>query len=124
MLVQDIMVSELAVISPDATISDAVAVMLIEGTTSLFVTSKDSLLGIITDKDVLYGVVAKGFGPTDRKVWEFMNLRPPVANPGMNMLELVLLMDKHRITKLPVIVEQKLVGCVTLADVAASLDLL
>jgi CBS domain-containing protein len=124
MLVQDIMASELATISPNATIADAAAVMLLAGTTSLFVTAKDFLLGIITDKDVLYGVVAKGFGPTDRKVWEFMTLKPPVANPGMNMLELVLLMDRHRLTKLPVVVEEKLVGSVTLADVAASLDLL
>lgn len=124
MLVQDIMVSDLATISPSASITEASATMLQKGTTSLFVSNEDRLLGIITDRDILYGVVAQGLLPSSRQVWEFMDFNPPVAHPDMSMLELVSLMDRYRLTKLPVVGNGKLVGTVTLADIAAKLDLI
>ncbi|HZD58873.1 MAG TPA: CBS domain-containing protein [Anaerolineae bacterium] len=123
MLVQDIMASDTMTISPSASIAEASAAMLQKGTTSLFASNGGRLLGIITDRDILYGVVAKGLSPTDRKVWEFMDFNPPVAYPSMSMLELVSLMDRHRLTRLPVVKDGKLVGTVTLADVAAKLDI-
>lgn len=124
MLVQDVMVSNIATISPSASITEASAVMLQKGTTSLFASDGGRLLGIITDRDILYSVVAQGLSPVDRRVWEFMDLNPPVVHPGMNMLELVSLMDRHRLTKLPVVGGGKLIGMVTLAGIAAKLDLI
>lgn len=124
MFVQDIMVSDLVTIRPSATITEAALTMLHKGTTSLFVTEGDRLLGVITDQDILYGVVAQGLPPTHMMVWEFMNLKPPVAYPGMDVINLISLMERHRLTKLPVIDNTKLVGTITLADIAAKLDLI
>lgn len=124
MFVQDIMVSDLITIRPFASIAAAAAVMLQKGTTSLFVTHKDKLLGIITDSDILYNVVAQGFTPADHQVWEFMDFNPPVADPGMDILALISLMDRYRLTKFPVVEDGRLLGTVTMADIAAKLDLM
>ncbi|MDI6717100.1 MAG: CBS domain-containing protein [Actinomycetota bacterium] len=124
MFVQDVMVSYLTTVSPSATIAEAAAIMLQKGTTSLFVTHEEKLLGVITDADILYGVVAQGFTPTQMFVWEFMNHRPPVTHPRMDILELISIMERHKLTKLPVVSEGRLVGTVTLADIASKLDLI
>ncbi|MHB8840192.1 MAG: CBS domain-containing protein [Candidatus Aquicultor sp.] len=124
MVVQDIMVSDLVTIDPSASIAGAAAVMLQKGTTSLFVTHSEKLLGIITDSDILYNVVAQGYAPAEHQIWEFMDFNPPVANPGMDILALISLMDKYRLTKLPVVEAGKLIGTVTLADIASKLDLM
>ncbi len=124
MVVQDIMVSDLVTIDPSASIAGAAAVMRQKGTTSLFVTHAEKLLGIITDSDILYNVVAQGYAPAAHQIWEFMDFNPPVANPGMDILALISLMDKYRLTKLPVIEVGKLIGTVTLADIASKLDLM
>ncbi|HEY3374367.1 MAG TPA: CBS domain-containing protein [Candidatus Aquicultor sp.] len=123
MHVQDIMVAELVTIRSTTTIANAAAVMLQRGAALLFVTHGDRLLGVITDSDILYDVVAQGF-PTDRKVWEFMELNPPVANPEMDIIELISIMDKYRLTRLPVVDNGKLIASVTLADIAEKLDLM
>lgn len=124
MLVQDIMVSDLVTISPSATITEAASTMLYRGTTSLFVAEGDRLLGVITDQDILYSVVAQGLSPMHIVVWEFMNYNPPVAYPGMDIISLISIMELHRLTKLPVIDDAKLIGTITLADIAAKLDLI
>jgi CBS domain-containing protein len=124
MFVQDIMASDFVTISPSASIAKAAAVMLQKGTSSLFVSDGDRLLGIITDSDILYGVVAQGFSPADSKIWEFMDFDPPVTFPDMDILELISIMDRCRLTKLPVVDEGRLVGTVTLADIAAKLNLM
>jgi CIC family chloride channel protein len=117
------MVAELVTIRSTTTIANAAAVMLQRGAALLFVTHGDRLLGVITDSDILYDVVAQGF-PTDRKVWEFMELNPPVANPEMDIIELISIMDKYRLTRLPVVDNGKLIASVTLADIAEKLDLM
>lgn len=123
MLVQDIMVSDLVTVRPTATIAGAAAIMMQSGSPLLFVSDKERLLGIITDADILYGAVAQGF-PTDMLVWQFMDLNPPIASPDMDIFDLITLMDRYRITKLPVVSDGRLLGTVTLADIAARLDII
>jgi len=121
MFVQDVMVSDLPKINPSATIAEAAATMLQRNTTLLLVASGDRLLGTITEADIMYGVVAQGFS-SSRQIWEFMDFSPPTTNPDADVFELIDIMDKHRLTKIPVVDKGRLVGTVTLADIAAKLS--
>lgn len=122
MFVQDVMVSDLPKISPSATIAEAAATMLQRSTTMLLVADGYRLLGTITEADIMYSVVAQGFSP-NRQIWEFMDFSPPTTKPDADVFELINLMDKHRLTKIPVIDKGRLVGTVTLAGIAARLNL-
>jgi len=122
MFVQDVMVSDLPKINPSATIAQAAATMLQRSTTMLLVANGDRLLGTITEADIMYSVVAQGFSP-NRQIWEFMDFSPPTTKPEADVLELINMMNKHRLTKIPVIDKGRLVGTVTLADIAARLSL-
>lgn len=122
MFVQDVMVSDLPKINPSATIAEAAAMMLQRNTTLLLVVNGDRLLGTITEADIMYGVVAQGFSP-NRQIWEFMDFSPPTTKPDVDVLELINIMNKHRLTKIPVVDKGRLVGTVALADIAAKLNL-
>lgn len=90
---------------------------------ALIVTVGQKLIGILTDSHILYGAVAGGHDVRDRRVWEFMSANPPVASPEMDVEDLLKLMQRHRVRRLPVVSDNKVVGLVSLADVATHLEL-
>ena len=60
MLVSEIMAKALEFISPDATVQDAATLMGELDVGALPVGSADDLVGILTDRDILFRVVAEG----------------------------------------------------------------
>lgn len=58
LLVRDVMRKDVVTISPDADIGEAVTKMLERNVGSLLVTEGNELKGIVTEKDIIYGLVA------------------------------------------------------------------
>ncbi len=56
----EVMSREVKTVDPEADIAEAASLMLREGTDSLLVVNdKEEMLGIVTERDILYGVVAR-----------------------------------------------------------------
>ena len=61
---------KLTAVSSELTVTDAAKVMSESKTDSVLVFENEAVVGIITDKDIISGVVAKGIDPTKVTVKE------------------------------------------------------
>ena len=84
----------------------------------LIAVEKGKAMGIITERDLLKRVVAKAKDATKTKVKEIMTSPLVVVEPNMDLEEAVKMMFQMKIKKLAVVDEKKLVGLVSLTDIA------
>ena len=121
MLVKEVMTREIIAIPPDETIESAAVTMTHCGISSLIIRGERSVLGILTERDVLTRVVARGEDPRIVKVGDVMTSQLISVNPDASVDEASELMLKNRIKKLPIIDNNKpdrVLGILSLTDVA------
>ena len=118
MHVKDVMVKEIITVRPTTKIKDAVELMNKNEIGCLVVTRKDKPVGIMTERDILKKIVCGSKNPEQTRVSEIMS-RPLVVGRGdMDWLEAVKLMLDRNIKKLPILDGERLVGLLTLTDIA------
>jgi CBS domain-containing protein len=116
--VKDVMVKEVITVNPDTKIRDAVELMNKNEIGCLVVTRKGKPLGIMTERDVLKKIVCQSKNPEQARVSEIMSKPLIVGRIDMDWREAAKLMLDHDIKKLPILDGEKLVGLVTLTDIA------
>ncbi len=121
MLVQSVMKKEVVTISPEATAAEAAALLEEKGLRSLVVTENREVKGIITDSDFIFRVVSKGRDPNQTKVKEIMTANPKTVSPDLDVFEAVKIMEDLKIRRLPVVKDNKLVGILSVGDLASHL---
>ncbi len=122
MKIKDIMTPEAHVITPDATVHAAAKVMASKKTGMLPVHQDDRLIGIITDRDIVRNVVAKGLN-CDQPVQSAMTQDVLYCRAGDEAADIARNMAANAVRRLPVVNEDKrLVGVVSLADIAEKSD--
>lgn len=121
MKVKDIMTKQVVTIDPLARICDAARLMKSSGVRFLLVTHGDRPIGVITDRDILMKVVANGFSVRRKQVWEFMTPKPVCVAPEATMGEATKLMRDLQLRRLPVVENERLVGVLSVADLASIL---
>jgi CBS domain-containing protein len=85
---------------------------------SLIVTKNGKPIGIVTDTDLIKKVVAKNFLPAKIKVKNIMSQPLVVISKENNILEATRKMKRSNIKRLAVVDNKKLVGIISLSDVA------
>jgi len=118
MEIEDIMVKDVVTIDSNATISEATKRMDINEIGCLIVIQQGKVVGIVTERDVLRKVVEEGKNPRKTKICEIMSRRLIVGTPQMEIPDAVRLMLQKKIKKLPIVVDGKIMGLVTLTDIA------
>jgi CBS domain-containing protein len=116
--VDDAMVKEVMTIDENSTVKEAAEVMNKFEIGCLIAIRKGKAMGIITERDLLKRVVAEAKDATKTKVKDVMSSPLVVVEPNMDLEEAVRLMFQMKIKKLPVVDEKRLVGLVTLTDIA------
>ncbi len=116
--VEDVMVKEVITIDEESTIKEAAELMNKFEIGCLISIKKDKAMGIVTERDIMRRVVAEGKDPSRIKVRDIMTSPLVVAEPDMDLAEAVKLMFQMKIKKLPVVDDKKLVGLVSLTDIA------
>jgi CBS domain-containing protein len=84
--------------------------------------SQKHLRGMITDRDIVVKGVAKGKDPATTTVGEIETGSPVSVTPDTTLDETVSLMAEHRIRRVPVVVNDQLVGMISQADVVRTGD--
>jgi CBS domain-containing protein len=117
--VREVMTSSPRTVAPDATVQEAARLVRDEDVGSLPIVDGDRLVGTITDRDIVLRVVADGKDPQSVTVRDVASTDLVTVDPEQNLEEVLRLMARHQIRRLPVVEEDgRLVGIVAQADVA------
>ncbi|WP_327419209.1 CBS domain-containing protein [Streptomyces sp. NBC_01233] len=84
--------------------------------------SDERLCGILTDRDIVVGCVAKGHDPSKITAGDMARGTPRWIDAGADVSEVLEEMQSHQIRRLPVIRNKKLVGMISEADLAKHLS--
>jgi len=82
------------------------------------VIDEQTVAGIITDLDITIHVVAAGIDPATAQVGEYMSTHVVTGRPNMSIKEAIDLMAREQIRRLPILDQNRLVGIVSLGDLA------
>ena len=111
--VSDFISSSLVQVSPEDTVSRAAKLMQAAGATEAFVTTDGSPIGIVTERDILYKVVAAGLDPGSTRVRELMSAPVATVEETAKVGEAITKMTKLGVRRLGVTRHGKVVGLVT-----------
>jgi len=116
--VEDVMVKDVVKIDADATVKKAVGVMNKFEIGCLIAVEKGRVSGILTERDLLKRVVEEGKDASKIRVRDVMTSPLVVAEPKMDLGEAVKVMFQMKIKKLPVVEGKRLIGLLSLTDIA------
>lgn len=116
-LVREVMSSRPRTGTTDMTVKEAAALMLREGVGSLIVLEDGEPVGILTERDILYKVVALGKTPSRTMVEKVMSSPVITISPEANISEAAKRMSDLHLRRLPVVEDGKLSGMLTEKDI-------
>ncbi len=103
-------------IRPDDTVFDAIAKMAEKDIGSLVVMDGKQLVGIITERHYTRNVVLKGKASPTTAVRDIMERHVVVARPEQSLEQCMALMTEKRVRHLPVLVEEDVLGIISIGD--------
>ena len=121
MRVADLMTRHVEFIEPNASTQDAASLMGELDVSALPLGSPEDLRGIITDRDLLYRVVAEGKDPKRTRVLEVATKLVFTCRADDPLTVAMDLMASHNIRRLPVTEDERVVGWLTLSDLSRRL---
>jgi CBS domain-containing protein len=78
------------------------------------------LIGVITDRDIVCRIVAKGLNPREATAADCMTAPAITISPDSDLDECCSLMERHQVRRLPVVdATDNCIGIVSIADLAA-----
>ena len=119
MQVKDIMNKEVKTIGPGSAVQEAASIMSEHSIGCLIVVKKDSMAGIITERDIIKRVVAEDLSASKTKIEDVMTTKVVMIGPDKDITEAAQIMTERKIKKLPVLDDGNLVGILTLVDICA-----
>jgi len=113
------MVRNVITLQTDASVYDAVKLLNKNKIGCLVVVRQDNeIVGILTERDLLERVLEKCRNPKETKVSEIMTRNVISGTPDMDLLEAARLMFRIKVKKLPITDGNRLVGIITVTDIA------
>ena len=116
--VRDAMTEDPRSIGASASVVEAARLMREEHIGSLPITDGDTLVGMITDRDITTRVVAEAADPATTSVGDVYSQDLVSVEPDKDLEEALGLMARHQVRRLPVLEDGRLVGIVAQADIA------
>ena len=142
MKASDVMVSDVITVRPDALVSDIAAILLNNRISAVPVLDDDGrLVGIVSEGDLIHrveagterrrswwdtfsdkGILAREFLKSHAvKATDVMTTQVVTASPDMPLDKLAFLLEKHRIKRVPIVRDGRLVGIVSRANLMQAL---
>ena len=116
--VRDAMTEDPRSIGASASVVEAARLMREEHIGSLPITDDEQLVGMITDRDITTRVVAEAADPMKTSVGDVYSRDLVTVEPDRDLDEVLQLMARHQVRRLPVVENGRLVGIVAQADIA------
>lgn len=123
MIAKDIMKTRVITVSPLVPISEAALLMRNEDIGALVVVdNEENPIGIITDRDIIVSAVANSENPEEIPVEDVMTKKPGskkliVVGEDTDVFDILKILSKNSIRRIPVTRRGKLVGIVSVDDI-------
>jgi len=109
--------SDIYSITPDATVYEALRLMSDKNVGALPVLETGKLVGIISERDYARKVILKGKSSLNTPVREIMTEEVTSVHPEQSMEECMMLITERRVRHLPILVDGRLIGIISIGDV-------
>ena len=119
--VRDIMIKDLLTISENETALKAAQLMTEKGVSCLIVLADDQPIGIVTERDFIKKICLKQLKLSSVRIGNMMSKIRTSASPDTPIDVAVQRMVNNRIRRLPIIENGKVVGIITVTDLAKHL---
>jgi CBS domain-containing protein len=117
-IVRDIMTKYVVSIDVNRTALEAAKIMAEKGISSLIVLNDQDPVGIVTEHDFVKKICIKELNVSRVKVNEVMSKIRTFADPEIPIEVAVQRMVNHKIRRLPIMEDGKVVGIITVTDLA------
>ena len=118
MLVKEIMTKNVVTIEADASVFDACMMYKEKKVGCLVVVDDETCVGVVTERDLIERSICQRRDPEKTKVSEIMSQNIKVVYALDTAEKALETMKQYKIKKLPVISSEKVVGIVTITDIA------
>ena len=123
---RDVMTKDLVVCTPENTISEVAQLMKTEDIGPVLIVDNEqskTLVGIVTDRDIVLKVIADGRDPKTTRVGEFMSKKLVTCHADDDVETAMKSMAQFQLRRIPVVGENmQLIGIISQADVATRVD--
>lgn len=123
MKVKDIMTKDVVIADKNDTVLTVAKLMKHHniGTVPV-VENAQKVLGMVTDRDIVLNMADYNFDPANTKALSLMSSKVYSVKPEADISSAIELMKKQQIRRLPVIENEKLVGMLSIGDIAVRSD--
>jgi CBS domain-containing protein len=112
--VSSVMVTEkLVIAAPATTVREAAGMMVSHNVGAVLVVEEEKLVGIFTERDAVFRVVAPGRDVKTTPIAEVMTKSPQTVGPERSFGFALLMMQENSFRHVPVVVDGKPVGIVS-----------
>jgi len=99
--------------TPDKTVSQAARLMAAKNAGAVLVIEGDQLVGIFTERDVVFRVIAPGLEPKATLLREVMTADPKTLGPTQSYGHALVLMQENGFRHVPVVDEGQAIGIIS-----------
>jgi CBS domain-containing protein len=119
--IRDLLKGDPVTVEASATVEEAAKLMDEKDIGNVLVVENDEVRGIVTDRDIVVRVIAKGNG-ADASVREAATTDVEAIEPDASIDDAIKKMEQGNIRRLPVVEDGKPVGVISLGDLAQARD--
>ncbi len=120
MKVRDKMTKQVVFVNPKSSIVEAAQLMQKHDVGSIPVCEGQNVIGIVTDRDIVVRNIAHGKDPHTSPVSDVMTSQVKTVDAEMSLDQAAELMGDGQIRRLPVVEAGRLVGMISLGDLATT----
>jgi len=113
----DVMTRKPVEVTPDTSIVDCARIMAENHVGSLVVRENKKIVGLLTEKDIVRKIVARGFDLEKISAKDAMNSSFVSISPEKDIYDALVLMRDHNVRQVPVMSGKKMVGFLTGKDI-------
>lgn len=119
--VRSVMSKPVITVEAESSVREAANLMTKKGVGSIVVTREGSPVGIVTERDMVERVVAKGLEASKLRIEEILSKPLITTKSDMPIIEAIRMMQKEKIRRLLIVENKKLVGIATQRDLLRAL---
>ncbi len=120
--IRELMTKDVVTSPPGTSVAEASRLMRDEDIGDIVVVDEDTVIGLVTDRDIVIRAMAEGRSPTETTVGDIASREIATVGPNDDVAEVVRTMRSQAVRRIPVVEDGRPVGVVSIGDLAIERD--